>query len=265
MKTDPVRKYSISFAGAGRLAGNLCTALHDHSHTIDLVVSESAARGPGLAYSCCADWSDTLKFPAATDIIIVCVPDSKLEKVLKSIECSESTVVVHTSGTMGLDVFPAKIRKRGVFYPLQTFSHDRKADFKELTFYVESRSKKIITMLAHIASSLDSKISYANTSERRMMHLAAVFANNFTNHMLTISNVILNKSGLYPEILEPLIRETFSKAIELGPLSSQTGPAVRNDKNTIGKHLELLSFNRDLQKLYKEISSSVSKYHNGLS
>jgi hypothetical protein len=95
-----------------------------------------------------------------------------------------------------------------------------------------------------------------------MLHLAAVFACNFTNHMMTLGKEISEYAGYTFEEMKPLIQETFIKAFETGPENSQTGPAVRNDKNTVRKHLELLSFDRDLQRIYREISKSIYKYHN---
>ena len=116
-----MKQHTISFAGAGRLAGILCREMHQTGFMIDIIVSESGERGRSLAGLCNAKWSDKLKFPDSTEIIIVAVPDNLLKAVIDKIECRNETLVAHTAGSIGLDVFPDRISRRGVFYPLQTF------------------------------------------------------------------------------------------------------------------------------------------------
>jgi predicted short-subunit dehydrogenase-like oxidoreductase (DUF2520 family) len=257
-----VKKYTVSFVGAGRLAGVLCRELYSRGHKIELVVSQSAEKGSALAGYCRAVWSDKPVFPSSTQLIIVAVPDSKIRTVLADLQCDKSTVVAHTAGSAGIDVFPENISLKGIFYPLQSFSQGRKLNFTDLPVFLETSSAEVSEILNDIAISLGSKVYFCDAVNRSILHLAAVFANNFTNHMLTLSNDIARKAGFSFEELKPLVMETFMKAIENGPASSQTGPAVRNDENTIRKHLELLSFDHDLQKIYKELSGSISKYHN---
>jgi predicted short-subunit dehydrogenase-like oxidoreductase (DUF2520 family) len=170
--------------------------------------------------------------------------------------------VVHTAGSIGLDVFPPEIVKKGVIYPLQTFSYKRKINFSELPVFIESSDSETTSRISYIAGTLGCRVIYAVTEQRRKLHLAAVFACNFTNHMMTVGKELAINSGYSFDELKPLLQETFLKAFESGPENSQTGPAVRNDKNTIRKHLELLSFDHDLQKIYRDISKSIFKYHN---
>lgn len=255
-------KIFISFAGAGRLAGIMCREMHNAGYKIDMIVSESEKRGRFVAGLCSAVWSDKLIFPDSTEAIIVAVPDSRLKSVLGLIQCRQETLVAHTAGSFGLDVFPGNIIRKGVFYPLQTFSHNRSIGFKNLPVFIEASDSYSSGLLEDIADSLCARKYFSDAEHRRMIHLAAVFVCNFTNHMLTHGKVLAERSGFSYEELKPLIKETFLKALEEGPENSQTGPAVRNDINTIQKHLELLSFDRDLQKIYKEISASIFKYHN---
>jgi predicted short-subunit dehydrogenase-like oxidoreductase (DUF2520 family) len=254
--------YTISFAGAGRVAGTLCREMYHEGHTIRLIVSESEKRGGSLARSCEAEWSRELKYFGPTDIVIVAVPDHMLEEVLYKIDCPPDTLVVHTAGSIGLDVFPEKIRRKGILYPLQTFSPERKVLFRDLPFFLESADKTSLGILEDLSKSIGGKVYFADTDHRRLLHLAAIFVCNFTNHMLTAGKDIATKAGFPFEVLRPLIEETFSKALEIGPEKSQTGPAVRNDRNTIEKHLELLSFSPELQQMYKEITMSIIKFHN---
>jgi predicted short-subunit dehydrogenase-like oxidoreductase (DUF2520 family) len=256
-----VTRYHISFAGAGRVASSLCTALYQAGHTIDTVVSEKGLSARKLASLCNAEWSDELIFPASTRIIIVSVPDHKLTGVLEEIRYSEGTLIAHTAGSFGLDVFPETITDRGVLYPLQTFSPGRKIDFSGLPFIIESDLKQSEQTLTEIALSLGGKTHFMGVEMRRKLHLAAVFVCNFTNHMFTSGKEIADKSGISFDIFKHLIMETVSKALAEGPERSQTGPAVRNDRNTIEKHLELLSDSPGLKELYATITESIMKYY----
>jgi predicted short-subunit dehydrogenase-like oxidoreductase (DUF2520 family) len=255
---------NISFAGAGKVASALCRTIFGSGIKVDLIVSVSEKNGRPLAESCEASWSPILDFPDSTDIIIVAVPDHKLKGVLENIRCRPDTLVAHTAGSFGIDLFPGYLSRRGVFYPLQTFSRERKVDFTGLPVLLESSDIHSSALLEELAASIGAKSFFVNTEQRIMIHLAAVFICNFTNHMLTGGKMVAEKAGIPFEIFYPLLQETISKAIELGPEQSQTGPAVRNDQNTIEKHLELLSFSPELKKIYKEITMSIINYHNKL-
>jgi predicted short-subunit dehydrogenase-like oxidoreductase (DUF2520 family) len=253
--------YNVSFAGAGRVAGALCRKMHSSGINIRQVVSETEASGKPLAGSCKASWSSALIFYDPVDIIIVAVPDHKLQEVLNSIECPDYTLVVHTAGSFGLDLFPERMKHKGVFYPLQTFSKERRISLIDLPFFIEASDPQMSGMLKKLAKMLGGKVYSVDTEHRKMLHLAAVFACNFTNHMFTAGKEIASRAGLSFEILEPLIKETVAKALANGPELSQTGPAIRNDRNTIAKHMELLSFSPELQKIYKEVTESIIEHN----
>ena len=257
-----MEKYTISFLGAGRVAGIMCRELHSTGHRIEMVVSLSEKGGRTLANECQASWSDKACFPVTTDVIIVAVPDSRLKEVLGRLKCRPETIVAHTAGSIGLDLFPDRITRRGVIYPLQTFSHNRKISFNGLPVFIEASDNESAKVLADIAKSLGARLYFTDTEHRRMLHIAAVFVCNFTNHMMTRGKELAESAGYAFEVLKPLIQETLIKAFEEGPENSQTGPAVRNDKNTVKKHKELLSFDRDLRRMYMEITKSIYKYHN---
>jgi predicted short-subunit dehydrogenase-like oxidoreductase (DUF2520 family) len=256
-----VRPYEISFAGAGNLAGALCRELHTRGHVIGHIVSRNENNGRILADYCNATWSDDLVFPDTSEIIIVAVPDNSLSKVLREIRCNESAIIAHTAGSIGLDVFPQDLKNTGVFYPLQTFSGKRKPDLSAVPFFIEASDKKCTGTLKNLAESISNSVYLSDTEHRRLLHLAAVFVSNFTNHMFTTGKDISQMAGVSFEVLHPLILETIGKAIELGPENSQTGPGVRNDFNTIEKHLDLLSFSSDLKNIYNLITKSIISYY----
>jgi predicted short-subunit dehydrogenase-like oxidoreductase (DUF2520 family) len=178
---------------------------------------------------------------------------------LSEVRCSSKTIVAHTAGSCGLEVFPPDLVKAGVFYPLQTFSKGRDISLKDVPFFIEAKDEDITRTLGKLAEALGGKVFFADSERRKLLHVSAVFVNNFTNYMLTEGTDLALKAGFSPEILEPLIEETISKALEYGAHNSQTGPAVRNDLDTIAKHLDLLSFSPELQKLYSEVTQSLLK------
>jgi len=204
------------------------------------------------------------EFPLSTDIIIVAVPDHALTGVLKDMRCRPDTLVVHTAGSIGLDVFPGHIARRGIFYPLQTFSWGRDIDFTDVPLLLESSDTESSAILEELASATGGRPHFISTEKRIMLHLAAVFICNFTNHMLTSGWQLSEKTGLPFEIFYPLINETVNKAKAIGPENSQTGPAIRNDQNTIEKHVKLLSFSPELQQMYKEITMSIINFYKKL-
>jgi predicted short-subunit dehydrogenase-like oxidoreductase (DUF2520 family) len=253
---------NISFAGAGRVADALCKELYSAGFRIDMVTSETGIHGKILADSCKAKWSSELVFPDSTRVIIVAVPDHSLKSVLDSLKCRPGTLIVHTAGSFGLDIFPEQVEHKGIFYPLQTFSRNRKVSFIDLPFLLESSDDESSEILKSLAESIGGSVHFVDTEQRKMLHLAAVFVNNFTNHLLTEGRELALKAGFPFEILIPLMKETIFKAVEIGPENSQTGPALRHDHNTVEKHLELLSFSPEMQRVYKEMTSAIMEYYN---
>jgi predicted short-subunit dehydrogenase-like oxidoreductase (DUF2520 family) len=231
-----MRQYRISFAGAGKVAGALCRELHCRGNIIEHISSRNSINGLPLADSCNATWSDDLTFPLSSEIIIVAVPDNILPMVLENLKCSRKTIVAHTAGSIGLEVFPDRLPERGVFYPLQTFSENRTPDLASVPFFIEAGSEKCTDILKELAETISGSVYLSDTGHRRLLHLAAVFVSNFTNHMLTTGKDISSMAGFQYDVLEPLIMETINKAKEIGPENSQTGPAVRYD-NQINNQL----------------------------
>lgn len=228
---------------------------------IQKIISRNEKNGRSLAESCNALWSSDYIFTGSEDFIIVAVPDDTLTEVVGKINCHEETVVAHTAGSLGLEVFPAHLKHTGVFYPLQTFSDDRIVEFRELPFFLEASDPFSSAILDDLAVSIGGKTYLTDTEHRRLLHLAAVFVSNFTNHMLTAGRQITARASLPFAVLEPLINETILKAREIGPENSQTGPAYRFDKGTIKRHIDLLSFSPEFQNIYKEVSKSIMKLY----
>ncbi|WP_026777712.1 Rossmann-like and DUF2520 domain-containing protein [Polaribacter sp. Hel_I_88] len=218
--------------------GNVATHLYNAFLNVDeIAVTQISSR-------------DLTNIPKAT-ITIIAVSDDAIAKVSSKIT---NNFVVHTSGSVALNDLK-NIKRKGVFYMLQTFSKDKKVDFKEVPFCLEAENKEDYQQLEFLAKSIGKKIYEISSEQRKTLHVAAVFVNNFTNHLFKIGNDICNTNNIPFEILHPLIKETVLKIEELSPENAQTGPAVRNDKKTIKNHLNLLDKNQ--QKIYKILTKSI--------
>ena len=258
-----MRKINISFIGAGRVANILSKQLFLKGYHIVGFVSTEEKNGRNVASAVNATWSSSMEFDDNVGLIIVAVSDRSLQKVLSEINCFPHTMVVHTAGSYGLDVFEnTSILRKGVFYPLQTFSKEREISFDNLPFLIEASDEEGYLIMEDIIHELGAVFFRMDLENRKLYHLAAVFACNFTNYMLTSGKRVVSTKDLPFDLLKPLVEETVNKAFEIGPEKSQTGPGIRKDINTLNKHRELLSFDHELRQLYDRITESISRYYN---
>lgn len=188
------------------------------------------------------------------DIYIIAIADDSISEFSKQLDLNNK-LVVHTSGSVTMQSIQSNARK-GVFYPLQTLSKNAKTKFKNIPICLEAENATDYKLLEQIAKSISKKVYKVNSEQRKQLHLAAVFVNNFTNHLYKIGNDICIKNKVDFEILKPLIQETAKKIKYLSPENAQTGPAKRNDKKTIESHLKLL--NNKQQEIYTLLSDSIS-------
>ncbi len=188
------------------------------------------------------------------DVTIISVTDSAISEVSNTIPF-ENQLVVHTSGSMGLDVLNDKNRK-GVFYPLQTFSKLKSIDFKEVPLCLETENESDYQLLETFGKSLSDKVFKINSEQRQSLHVAAVFSCNFVNHLYQIGNEICDENKVPFEILFPLIQETADKIKTLSPKEAQTGPAIRHDQKTIDKHLAFLN-DETRKTIYQLLTQSI--------
>lgn len=189
----------------------------------------------------------------ACDLIILAVPDDKITDTSLGIT-DVQIPVVHTSGSVDVHVL-SRFNNYGVFYFPQTFSVGRAVDFSKLTICLEASNEATMKQLELLGNSLSRKRKHINSQQRRQLHLAAVYMNNFVNHCYFKSAEILDQNSMSSDLLLPLMQETFEKASELGAKKSQTGPARRGDEETIKKHLQLLDTTNC--EMYQAISTSI--------
>ncbi|MDQ6472950.1 DUF2520 domain-containing protein [Flavobacterium sp. LHD-80] len=188
------------------------------------------------------------------DLYIIAVSDNAILDVSQRLPF-QNKIVVHTSGAASLDVLDAKNRK-GVFYPLQTFSKNKDVDFSIIPMCLEAENTFDFRILETAAKSISNTVFAINSEQRKALHVAAVFANNFTNHLYQIGQEICNEHNVPFEVLKPLIRETAEKINTLNPVDAQTGPAKRNDSTTIQAHLDYLT-NENQKNIYKILTQSI--------
>jgi predicted short-subunit dehydrogenase-like oxidoreductase (DUF2520 family) len=247
----------IVLLGFGNLGYSLCNSLYNNDYTSIVQVynkSKLTLSGP-LKDLLFTTNLDELK-PA--DIYIIAIPDDVIGTFSEDLPL-KNQLVVHTSGGVAMDILSKKNRK-GVFYPLQTFSKSRDTDFKKIPICIEASKDTDLSLLRKLGEALSENVIEINSEKRKILHLAAVFVNNFVNHMYTIGQEILQNEELPFQLLQPLIFETARKIEDLSPLNAQTGPAKRNDKNTIEKHLHLLA-EGPYKELYQLLTQSIQATH----
>ena len=250
----------IGFVGSGNVAWHLAPALENAGNSVVAVYSRSDKNAKALTkrlYN--AAVISNLDFSSfEIDLIIISISDDALELVAKELIIPENVIIVHTSGSKPLSVLAyLPTDQLGVFYPLQTFSKEKKIDFNEVPFLIESEEKEVNKKLEKLGKSISKIVKMVHSDDRKSIHVAAVFACNFTNHMLRISNDLLKEHDLNFELLKPLLVETMNKALAIGPESAQTGPARRHDFDLLEKHMQFLEEDSDRAEIYKLVSQHI--------
>lgn len=256
------KHYRISIIGAGRVTWHLAPALENAGHTIQEVYSRRHAEAKKLTRRLYhakvldePDFSDS-----SSDIFIIAVADDAISTVAsRLILPAHEPVVVHTSGSQPLEALAgANTPYTGVFYPLQTFTKNKDVDFSQVPICLESEDSDVLKMLTKVAKSISPKVKLINSRERAVLHIAAVFACNFANHLLQMAETLLESQHMDLSLLKPLITETINNSLSLGPQQAQTGPAVRGDLVTLEKHMGFLKdFDQDYADIYKAITQHI--------
>lgn len=260
-----MKSCKIVLVGAGRVATQLGKALVAAGYPVLQVYSRTQVAATTLADSL----AEHTGFPVEgtislaeirkdADLYIVALKDSALPELLPVLVQGRSQgLFVHTAGSVPMDIWKGLTPRYGVFYPMQTFSKERSVDFATVPFFLEADSAVDLQCLRTIAEHLGSKVYEVSSEQRKYLHIAAVFACNFANHMYALSAELLAKQGLPFETMLALVDETARKVHELPPVEAQTGPAVRYDQNVIQRHLEMLSDEPVMQELYEKVSQSI--------
>ena len=245
---------NIAFIGAGNVSCHLAQALKKADKNIIQIYSRNADNARSLSEIVSSEFIDNLsKLTLKADLYVVSVPDNVLSEVLDKIYV-DNKLVVHTSGTSEMEILKNTSDNYGVFYPLQTFTKTKNVDFRNIPVCIEANNKTNFDLLNSLAKSISDVVKNINSEQRIIIHVAAVFACNFSNYFYSIADEILEKHNLSFDIIKPLIEETAEKIKTHKPLKAQTGPAKREDFQTIDAHIKALSEFPEFQEIYKTLS-----------
>ncbi len=245
----------IVFIGSGNLATNLGKALYRAGHEILQVYSRTAENADDFAelFECSAT-TDIYNIRCDADIYIFSVKDSVLERLANCVADSiTDKLFVHTAGSMPMDVLPVK--RRGVLYPMQTFSKRREVDFSVIPTFVEAENEDDLQLLKTLAESITESVYVLDSEKRKNLHLSAVFCCNFVNHCYRLGEKVLD--GIPFSVMLPLIDETARKVHEMTPSDAQTGPAIRWDENVIENQMMMLDNKPEMKTIYEQLSKSI--------
>lgn len=244
--------------GAGNLATQLAMVLSSKGITVRQVYSRTIERAKELAEKVNARPTSKLsEVEKDAELYVIAVKDAAIEEVLHGLPIDKGSLVVHTAGSIPMEILSPYTRNYGVFYPLQTFSVTRQADFSDIPICLEASSPQVMEKLEQLGHRISSSVNFISSEERKTLHLSAVFVNNFVNHFYALGAEILSQKGLDFNLLKPLIRETAQKVETMHPLDAQTGPARRMDEQVIGRHLKMLEEQPEWQKIYSFVTESI--------
>ena len=240
MKVIDKKKPEIAIIGRGNVALHLSKALEEKTsvslinpHTLEGISPE-------------------------TDLILIAVKDDCIGDVAEKLPETRA-VVAHTAGSVPLSALGSHGSAQGVFYPLQTFTKGVDLIYSDIPVFIEASSSSAFDLLKRVAGYFSTNVIAADSEEREKLHLASVFACNFTNAMAMISNDILANTNIPLSVMQPLMRQTIHKLRNMTPKEAQTGPAARNDKKTMNRHLKLLENSSSLQQIYSLLSNYISE------
>lgn len=248
---------TVNIIGSGNVAQHLISVF---KQTENVVLQQVFARKKENVSHLISDDKIVTQYSdiKPADVTIISVTDDAITEVSGQLTF-ENHLVVHTSGSVGLDALSTKNR-RGVFYPLQTFSKIKAIDFKVVPICLETENESDYNILETVAKAISEKVFKINSEQRQSLHVAAVFSCNFVNHLYQLGKEICDENQVSFEILMPLIQETADKIKTLSPLEAQTGPAKRSDKKTIEKHLSFLE-DENKKSIYRLLTQSIQKYN----
>lgn len=268
----------LSFIGSGNVSTHLAWVFQKAGHSILSVYSKNDLHAKALCRKINHSWVTKNSFVSSqtkrrcicarninqihpdTEIIFICVTDNAVDDILAHLSVNPLTALVHTSGSLPIHIFSKFSNPYGVFYPLQTITKGIPVDFTKVPVLIESPDRNLLKKLKILAKGIGGSATVVNSETRALIHLSAVFASNFTNHLLTLASTLLKKNKLNFKILHLLINETIRKALLYGPQKVQTGPAKRHDLKIIQQHLKLLKKEPELKKLYEKLSKSIMKF-----
>lgn len=262
----------IALIGSGNLAWHLAFALDNAGHLITEVYSRNPANAKALVnyFYDCQVQADLNFAESNAELFIIAVTDNALEDIVKKLVLPEDAILVHTSGANSLEMLQQYIEvysdveiRTGIVYPLQTFSKNTDLKYNEIPFFIEASDDETEDILVSLWQTVSNYVYVLDSYRRKILHISAVFACNFTNHFYSIAHDLLEEEGMDFDLLKPLVEETVKKAMASpDPAKVQTGPARRDDWRTTSQHMAYLqSVNPDWANLYRHISENIREKH----
>ena len=254
----------ISFMGAGRVAHHLAHVLSQH-HQIVQIYSRTLATAQTLATQVKATATMNIEeLSPEIDLVIIAVSDQAIASVIANVHQQlPNVLIVHTSGSTDIEILAQIHARAGVFYPLQTFSLERQINWSDTPIFVEAKSEDDLVLLAELANQLSTRVYSYTSAQRLSLHLAAVFACNFSNYCYDMAKQIVDAQHVDFSLLYPLILETANKVLNNDPKLMQTGPAMRGDQNILNMHEQMLqkAQREDLKNIYQLMSQQILQSH----
>lgn len=263
------KEATVCFIGAGNVATHLGQAVCQTSYKLTGIYSHTLAHAQELASRLGAEMTSTdslARLPQA-DIYVFMVKDAVLDSVAQQLHDTlpeaviHSALFIHTAGSMPIETLSSRFTHSAVMYPLQSFSKDATLPFHEIPLFLETSDPMAQDATERLAHALSGRVSQLDSEGRKVLHLAGVLANNFTNHCIALAHDVLEQKGIDPHCLQAILKETLSKALRMDPHEAQTGPARRNDTNVMDLHLQMLNGNPELQDVYRAMSRSILKHN----
>jgi predicted short-subunit dehydrogenase-like oxidoreductase (DUF2520 family) len=251
----------VALIGAGNVATHLGKAWKQAGHQIIQVYSRHVETARLLADEVGAEAiTDIHKLSPEAALYVCAVRDDALESLLPLFP-PHNGLLVHTSGSLPMDILSPFSARYGVLYPLQTFSKSRELVLRSVPFFMEASDPESEEQLRRLACDLSDRVIKLESERRKYLHLAAVFACNFVNYLYDVSSELLKSKGMPFSWLYPLIEETAAKVQDMSPYEAQTGPAVRQDSQVMNQQLKCLSGHEEWTVLYELLSSQVANRH----
>lgn len=256
--------FNITFIGAGNVAWHLAQAFNAAGHNIVQIYSRNLTNAQSLAIKTGANATDKLnEISSEADIFIYCLKDDILKTITENIHI-EDKIHIHTSGSSDIKLFSTTKKNYGCIYPLQTFTKEKKQNSESIPFFIEGNNLETEKKIESLALTISHTVYRLTSEERKYLHIAAVFACNFTNLMYIKAADILKEKNIPFCVMRNLITESVEKALLIGPEKAQTGPAARNDNSIMEEHIRMLGNEKKWQKLYMELSDMIKNLQHEL-
>ena len=249
---------NIVIIGAGNVATHLAINLSQHENIVQ-IFSRSEKSAIILSEKIKCKWTVNFSEIILADLYIIAVNDDSIPEIT-NIPQLKNKFIVHTSGSVEMNVLNKNTDNFGIFYPLQTFNKEQNIDFSKIPICIEASSEQNLKILHNLSNKISKKVYKINSDQRKNIHIAAVFVNNFINHLFHIANQIISRKDISIEILKPLIEQTFQNIQKNNPYDIQTGPAKRKDNEVIENHINTLkTIDVNYAEIYRQISDSIIK------